>query len=257
MKPFRYLLLCWAAVMPWMQASADSISLRGDEWYPFNGTPGDGKPGYMVELAQLAWGKAGHRVDYQLLDWDESVSQAQEGRVDCVVGAFRNDAPGLLFPKEAQGVDYVGFFAVVDRFDWSYTGTPSLAGKKIGVISGYGYGDEIDAYLKTPQAKKHVHVASGDKPLDDLTSMLMGGKIDLLLESPSVFKAKVKNLGLRVVFEELDRVSDPEGVYIACSPKNSASKRYLELLEAEVTRLRQSGELRTLMAKYGLRDWKK
>ena len=31
---------------------ADTVTLRADEWYPYNGDPDAERPGYMIELAQ-------------------------------------------------------------------------------------------------------------------------------------------------------------------------------------------------------------
>ena len=39
-------------------------TLRADSWYPYNGDPKAENPGYMVEVARLAFAKAGYQLDY-------------------------------------------------------------------------------------------------------------------------------------------------------------------------------------------------
>ena len=40
-------------------AVSDVISIRADEWFPFNGTPGSETPGYIIEIADGIFTEAG------------------------------------------------------------------------------------------------------------------------------------------------------------------------------------------------------
>ena len=67
---------------------ADTIRLRADYWYPFNGEPQDKNPGHMIEIAKTAWEQAGYHLDYQLMPWEESITKARAGEADCIVGGI-------------------------------------------------------------------------------------------------------------------------------------------------------------------------
>ena len=41
--------------------NALTITLRADEWSPFNGDPASDRPGYLIEIANRIFSKAGHK----------------------------------------------------------------------------------------------------------------------------------------------------------------------------------------------------
>jgi polar amino acid transport system substrate-binding protein len=45
-------------------------------------------------------------------------------------------------------------------------------------------------------------------------------------------------------------------VYIAFSPGNPKSQEYAQILSKGIQQLRASGELATILKKYGMSDWK-
>ena len=71
--------------------------------------------------------------------------------------------------------------------------------------------------------------------------------------------ARPHNLGVQHVqrdqVQQVDTLGDPYDVYIACAPSKILSKTYAELLSKGVQQLRESGELQTILRKYGLGDW--
>jgi len=85
-------------------AVSDVISIRADEWFPFNGTPGSETPGYMIEIADRIFTEAGHTLDYQLMNWKRSISEVEKGNYDCIVGAIKKNAPNFVFPTESMGI---------------------------------------------------------------------------------------------------------------------------------------------------------
>lgn len=234
-------------------ALADTVTIRADYWYPMNGTPGNALPGFMIEIAQYGLTKGGHKVDYALVPWERALHMVRKGEIDCVVGAYKSDAPDLVFPENSQAVDTVAAY-VKKGSAWRYTTLDDLKKIKLGAISGYGYGDDITAYIeKNPQ---QVQLTVGDNALEQNIKKLAAGRIDALIESPSVFNAKLKDLHMEDQFEQAGTLSDIVDVYVACSPAKESTKTYAKLISDGTEELRQSGELAKILAKYGLKDWK-
>ena len=234
------------------QASADTVTIRADYWYPMNGNPGDANPGFMIEIAQRTLAKGGHTVNYELMPWERALHSAESGTIDCVVGAYKSDAPGLLFPAERQGEDTTGAF-VKQGSTWRYTNLEALKPLRVGAISGYSYGDEIDAFIaQNPQS---VQLLSGDTALEQNIRKLLTGRIDVLLESPAVLNAKLKVIDAQGQVASAGLIGTPENLYIACSPKKETSAEYVKLVSDGTRELRQSGELAKILEKYGLQDW--
>lgn len=87
-----------------------TISIRADNWYPMNGNPESNLPGYMIELARAIFKQHGYEVNYETMPWKRALSTVKTGKHDCVVGAYKEDAPGFVFPTESWGMDQADFF---------------------------------------------------------------------------------------------------------------------------------------------------
>jgi polar amino acid transport system substrate-binding protein len=235
-------------------ALADNVSLRADEWYPYNGTPGSARPGYMIELAQQALAKGGHQVSYALMPWERALEAVRKGEYDCVVGAAKSDAPDFVYPEEPMGRDQTVFY-VKKGTAWRYAGIPSLASVKLAVIAGYSYDEELDRYIEENAGKPALQVISGDNALDQNVKKLKAGRVDVVAESQAVFSAKVADMGLKGEFDLAGTQGEPDEVYVACSPARPASRDYARLLTEGVRAMRASGELSTLLEKYGVDPW--
>jgi polar amino acid transport system substrate-binding protein len=230
-----------------------TISIRADKWMPYNGTPNSNKPGYMIEIAEYAFKKRGYTLDYQLLPWERSLEVVRKGFNDCVVGAFKTDAPDFIFHQKSLGKEDVAFYGRVDARTWRYQGIKSFEGYTIAVIGGYSYGPEIDFYIANPNNK--VHIAKGDNALERNLKMLLSQRIDIVLESPTVYEYTSKTMPSGVNIKELDRRKQPNDLYIACSPSKLKSALYAEMIDEGIVSLRKSGELRKILNKYGIKDW--
>jgi ABC-type amino acid transport substrate-binding protein len=81
-------------------ALADTISIRADEWLPYNGPQSKKPAGYMIEAAEKIAAANGHTIKYATMPWDDAVAAVRRGAHDCVVGALKADAEGFAFPAE-------------------------------------------------------------------------------------------------------------------------------------------------------------
>lgn len=230
---------------------ADTISIRADEWFPVNGQPGADKPGYMIELAKAVLEPAGHTVDYQLMPWERALDSVRKGRHDCVVGAYKEDAPDFVFPDTPWGLDSTGFF-VQESSSWSYSGFDSLMDKTVGVINGYAYGEEFDQLIASNP--KVFRGLGGNDALDKNIKKLAAGRIDVVVESPNVMRAKLKEMGVSGI-KLAGTLGEPSEMYIACSPATGKSEAYIKLVEEGTAKLRASGKLEDIMGRYGMSDW--
>jgi polar amino acid transport system substrate-binding protein len=233
-------------------AQADTVVIRADHWYPMNGKPGDANPGFMIEIAQRTLAQGGHTVDYDLMPWERALHSAENGTIDCVVGAYKSDAPNLLFPENSQGVDITATF-VKKGSPWRYSNLEGLKSVQVGGITGYSYGDDVDAFIE--QNPQKVQLLSGDTALEQNIRKLLGGRIDVILESPSVLNAKLKELNLQGQADFAGAIGEPENLYIACTPQKDSSRAYIKMISDGTQQLRQSGELKKILEKYGLSDW--
>lgn len=229
---------------------ADTITIRADNWCPFNCDPkAIEKRGFLIDIADQVFAASGHKVDYQLENWARAKSDLRAGKWDAVVGAYRVDGPDFIFPAEGLGLAQDCFWIKTGK-SWRYDGnTLSLKGVKFGAVQNYAYSDKIDAYIKSNS--KDVELVGGDDPLALNLGKLEKGRIDAFFESKAVVKYKF--VGVPMPVSEAGCEPEQE-VFIAFSPsaKRTKSTEYAKILTDGFQNLRKSGALKTIYAKYGL-----
>ncbi|MBD8527786.1 substrate-binding periplasmic protein [Pseudomarimonas arenosa] len=249
-------LLSLAGMACFGTAQAATISIVADEWCPYNCEPGSDKPGFMIEIAEKTLGAAGHTIDYKNMPWSRAIDEARKGKFDAIVGAAKDDAPDFTYPAEPLGLS--GSIFVVRKGEaWRYAGLDSLAGHAIGVIQDYSYDDELDQYIEAnAKDSAKVQVAAGETALETNIKKLEAKRIDALVEDQSVLNYALAQAGKSGAFDLAGKLSDAE-IYIAFSPAKKESAEYAKILSEGLAKLRASGELKQILAKYGLEDWKK
>jgi polar amino acid transport system substrate-binding protein len=231
--------------------SADTIRLRADVWYPVNGDPESVQPGFGIEALGQIWGSAGHRIDYSLMSWGRSLDAVRSGAADCVIGAYKADAPDLLFPQQPLGRDGVGVY-VREGDDWRYEGPDSLARRTVAVISEYSYGDALDGWLAQSRNATRIQMAYGADALEGNIRKLLAGRVDVLLESPMVMTTQLQRLQLQRYVRLAGEGKPATPFYIACSSTNPAVPAWLREFDEGMVRLKQDGQWQRLLESYGL-----
>ena len=251
----RFALLAFALTT--CPAFADTISIRSDEWLPYSG-PGTKKPpGYMIELAEKIAIANGHTINYAVMPWDDSVAAVRRGAHDCVVGALKADAEGFAFPAEPWGMSQSAFYALNDT-KWRYDGIDSLSNMRLAAIEGYSYNEEVDAYIEKYKADpaRIVMISSAGRAQMNAVSRLVSKKADIMIEDINVAKLTIGKLNLAERVVMADVATEPEELFIACTPAEPRGKRYADMFSDGIVKLRASGELATILDSYNLSDWK-
>lgn len=99
-------------------------------------------------------------------------------------------------------------------------------------------------------------MAFGDDPLKDNLRLLVGGSLDVVVDATAVLAFTVNKMGIKDKVAVAGSGGAPLKMFIAFSPADPKAKDYADILSAGTAALRNSGELKKLLAKYGLQDWK-
>jgi len=232
---------------------ADDIVIAADPWCPYICEPESDTPGFMVEIAEQIFQKAGHKLIYKAEPWARALRNSRIGKINGAIGAYKSDAPDHIFAEEELGVSTTPFF-IKKGTAWKYDGPVSLEKVTIGVIRGYSYGNEVDAYVKKHQKNwERVQVSNS---LNSLVKKLLVGRIDTFPEDRMVVNWYVKRNNLPEKLQEAGLAVDSEELYIAFSPKLKSSDNYRKILSNGIRVLRKSGQLSETLSRYGLQDWK-
>lgn len=250
---------CGAGV-PAYASEEKTVVIAADEWSPYNGSEDGEKPGYGVEIARKVFKDAGYTVVYKVMPWDAAIEGTRAGDLDAVIGASSDEVPDFVFPGEEFGVSLMGFFVRADS-KWTFEGFDSLKGRSLALIADYSYSEELDEYLGKNVGAVVLRVASGEDALGANIGKLKDGSVDIVVEDVNVFAEKTLAMGLRDAFRLAGKVPGGDAaVYVAFSPASAKAERsvvLVRLFEEGMKKLRESGELRSILEKYGLEDWKK
>lgn len=237
-----------------VEVRAGSISLRADQWCPYNCTPDAERPGYVVEIARQAFAPAQIQVDYALLNWARSIEDARAGHFDGIIGALQADAPDFVFPSEPVGMTTDGF-AVRKGTAFHVDGPKSFDGKVIGAIISYAYTSEVQSYIESNKDdRSKVQLTSGEDALAQNLKKLAAGRLDIVVDDANVLARAIKLAGLEDRLTIADH-GTPVPIYIAFSPASPKARDYAALLTAGILRMRASGQLADILARYDVADW--
>ena len=80
-------------------------------------------------------------------------------------------------------------------------------------------------------------------------------RIDTIVENPAVMAAKLNELRINDEIKLAGRVGELSPIYIACTPDSERARDIIKMVDEGTRKLRESGKLNSILAKYGLKDW--
>lgn len=240
--------------------ATQTLTIRADEWCPYNCTPDSDKPGYMIEVLQAIFEPQGVAVEYANMPWARALDSVGKGRFAAVVGAGATEAEGFVYPSEPFGFSANSFFTRAGE-SWQYTGMDSLADKRVGVILDYEYSPVLNPYFESQKASGNAQFASGNEPLVTNIKKLVAGRVDVIIDDKNVVQHTAADLGMLQDIRYAGNDINPSNMqdnylYVAFSPAMEKSAEWARMFDEGIARMRADGTLNAILARYGLEDWK-
>jgi len=234
-----------------LPARADVITIRSNEWCPYNCETGSEQPGYMVEVLREAFAFSGHAIHYENRPRNRALRESRMGMFDALVGAVpqgvaRYIIPGTPLAKVQPAI------AVRAASDFSFRGVESFDGILISAVHGYNFTDEIDQYLaRNANDLRRIDLVFQSNAGSLGLKKLVVGRIDALLGHKAVLNDLARQQGVADQIRLIE-VGAPVEVFVAFSPAARNSHRYAALFDIGMAHLARSGRLAALRRKYGL-----
>ncbi|WP_192873387.1 transporter substrate-binding domain-containing protein [Aeromonas salmonicida] len=223
-------------------AHAASVTAAQDPWPPF---VIDANKGISVELVKRALATQGYELDMRIMPWARALSEVEEGNIDILVGAWFTEArtKSLRFSDEYLK-NQVKFIQLAGG-SFELNGLASLKGKSIGIVRGYGYGDDfMQAELNRQEA--------GDLPTN--LKKLLDGRIDLTLEDEVVARAIMAQQGMdasKFAFTANALSTNP--LHIASGVKNPRGQELIEAFNKGLAIISTDGTMDQILTSYGVK----
>jgi len=241
-------------------AEGPTLKIALGDWCPYSCDPAkeDGKIGYIPEILMIVFQQAGFKVETQLMPFTRILKSVQNGSFTVVPGMVKKNAPDLVFPETPIGLSTYIFY-VAKGSSWRYQGFESLTKlQRLGLIQNYSYevlDPDIARFLKAPPAKNDY--ITGVKPLERNFMKLLFERVDTVPEDQWVVIYTLNKKNSRDKVDEAGTIGNPVPVYVGFSPAIPQSQEYARMLDEGVTELRKTGELHTILNRYGVEDWVK
>ena len=232
--------------------AGETIVLLGDSYCPYTCEPGP-LPGYTIEIATKVFAAKGITVEYKMVDWQGAIADARAGKVAGLAGGIKTDAPDLVYPDMEVGISK-SFFVVRRGDAWRWSGPASLAGRRLALVASYTYAPEIEAFAKANAAL--VTRAEGTDPFAANARALLTQKTDALFEDGAVVAFNAMRMKIGELIERIPGPGEADKLYVSFSPKHPKAKELAKIFSEGVAALRKSGELATILKRYGVTDWR-
>ena len=231
-----------------------SLSIVADEWCPFNCSKDSLDQGFVIDMTKDILGAAGFSIDYSTQAWTSALDDVKAGRRDAIVGASREEAQGLIMVEEPFGEHKNCFYTrLADPF--VYSSVDALAARRIAIAAGYLYGEPLDSYIASNRPNfNRIQMSTGEQPLLINIRKLESRRVDTVIENMQVMDYSLRKY--RISGIRLAGCDAPTPIYMAISPKREDAGKVASMLALGIRKMRQTGKMRELLARYGLSDWK-
>jgi ABC-type amino acid transport substrate-binding protein len=230
------------------------VQLVVNEWCPQHCSEGKLK-GYVVEIVEQALKEEGLPFQITYQPWIRALRDVEKGRKDAVLTPTVPGFPQFLYPEEAVGYQEYCFYAPRSS-PWTFRTNSDLLGQRVAFLDESGLGP-LEHYLAENQSRIHVtRFASGDRNyVDRIFQFLVTGRTDLVIITSDVFDFSVKH---KVIPNEFRNAACLGKEKMAVGLSKANEKRSLligKALDRGIRKLRQKGQLKEILKKYGLTDW--
>ncbi|MFZ6049796.1 substrate-binding periplasmic protein [Pseudomonas sp. CR3202] len=243
MRRVLVLLLCLLFSAPaWSQkiiAAADSYPPFADPTHPAQGI--------CLQIVRAAFASQGYTVDMRFVPWARALSGVKSGEYDILPNAWwtQERAAFLLFSEPYLKNEIKFIKRKGDPFE--YDGLGSLTGKTVGIVKGYGYGDEF--LNATNFARPEV-----SQVLQNVKK-LVRGRLDLTLEDEFVARWIIKNNApdLMQKIEFTHNGLSSQQMHVASSLKNPRHKAIVDAFNKGLATIKADGTFDTILRENGLK----
>jgi len=249
------------------QVNADTFTIVGEEFAPFEFKQGTEVVGIDVDIARHILNKLGIEPEFKILPWKRAWSQVEEGEVEAVFTTSRKDKrkPFVIYPKEDMWVSDFVFFVKSDKRTKKFDGFNSAVQNKlkVGIIPGnsyhssfwsaFPYKDGSTTFLGDLDKSENLNTQLKQaKDLESNLKKLAKGRIDLVIADRTVgqYTAKLHGISDQISFYEKPLYGKGYPMPFVKNSKYPKLSEIAEKYEAELKAIKKSGEYEIIMNKW-------
>ncbi|MDE1465013.1 substrate-binding periplasmic protein [Spartinivicinus poritis] len=241
----KQLLSIWL----WLLASVcygEKITGAGDPWPPFLSPDLPGQ-GVALEIVTEAFKREGYELDMNFVPWARAIDGVKKASYDVLVGTWWTEERTKFLHYSDSYLENRIKFIKRKGDDFEFNGLASLDGKKVGIIRGYGYGDEF------------LNAANFTRPeTSDLIKnlkKLVAKRIDITLEDEIVAKALIADKEPKLI-EQIEFTNNALSInklHVSSGLKNKKHKAIIDAFNKGLKAIKEDGTFDKILQKHKLK----
>ncbi|PKG37051.1 transporter substrate-binding domain-containing protein [Psychromonas sp. Urea-02u-13] len=243
----RYVLIFITALLSSFAAWGNTVTAAQDPWPPFVMKGEVNHQGISVDIVTAALASQGYQVKYKAMAWSRALNEVKEGRIDILPATwFTQDRTNYLTYSDSYLENSLKFIKKAgDSFE--FDGMSSLGGKKIGIVRGYGYGDEFLSADNFSRPEASNLVANLKK--------LLAGRIHLTLEDELVAKSLITSKGLNIDdFSFTNNALSINRLHVTSGKANARSAELITAFNKGLITIKGNGKFNEILNRYGIKQ---
>lgn len=242
----RHTLILIVALLSSLSAWGYTVTAAQNPWPPFAMKGSANNQGIAIDIVTEALSTQGHQLQVKILPWSRAVEDVKEGRIDLLIATwFTQERANYLIYSDSYLENQLKFIKKSgDSFE--FDGITSLNNKKIGIVRGYGYGDEFLNATNFSRPEANEFISNLKK--------LKSGRIDLTLEDELVAKASIAKNGFNAGdFSFTNNALSVNPLHVTSGKENPKSTELIEAFNAGLAVIKSNGKFNEILAKYGIK----
>jgi len=233
---------------------AETITITSDEWCPYNCENKGNKQGFFVDIFTYVFQQYGYKVKYVISDsFTKAIKDVRQNKYDALISTNPEETPDFIFPKLPMTYSYDVILIPKDS-SWICESETSLNELTLGVVQGYVYTDPIQRYVENNiNDSKKIQMISGNHSMKYNLKKLKHQKITAMIDNYHLIQYHYASKQEPFPFKVAKKM-EPYPLYIAFSPKNYKSEKYVEMFDRGYKKLLHTKKMKEILQKYGLSE---
>ncbi|WP_460031879.1 substrate-binding periplasmic protein [Megalodesulfovibrio paquesii] len=231
------ILTILALVFPLSAMAAEPLTFVMESYEPYEYTEAGAFKGFDVEAIRKLCARLDCEPHFVDVPWARATQMVQEGDAHAIFSLFKTPEREafLVYPEERLSQERN--VLVTQKGAAPITSMADLAGKTVGIVSGYTYGDPFDASTEFTKEEATNN--------DMLLKKLAAGRSDAVVINQLVLETVAGPLGLAEAFEIQPLVISEGDMFVAFSKaKGETAQKWAEAFARELKALRAEGSIK-------------
>ncbi len=243
--------IAWLCCATTGRAQSEWI-VAADPWCPFNCTEADAiDSGYVIDALRLIAKANGRELNYRVMPWSRALLDLNVGKVDIAIGVMQEQSAPYLVTKKSWGRLQQSYVTLKgNSFAWDKMN--GLRNKRVLLVKDYDYGSRLNHWASNHATQ--VEYVFGERTNTQALAMLVYRRADVFINSAESVNWYVQHHPSEHTFD-VTPTGYRNDFHLAISAKRHEAEALRDALDNGLQKLRVSGELKTVLARYGLRDW--